>query len=107
MLYTSKGNPMTTLFQHSVNPSLTDGVSDMLSPESEKRRIELAFLARIARAFKLGGSLALERAGSSKGADSFSASYARMRSPVFEAMSKSLEQTVPEDAGFGRFRGIE
>ena len=35
----------------------------------------------------------------------FKADYARMQHPVFAALSKALERTVPEDAGFGKFRG--
>lgn len=37
--------------------------------------------------------------------DSFSATYAHMRSPVFKAVAKALEATVAKDVGFGRFRG--
>ena len=35
----------------------------------------------------------------------FTADYARLEHPVFAALSKALESTVPEDAGFGKFRG--
>lgn len=35
----------------------------------------------------------------------FKADYARMQHPVFAALSKALESTVPEGAGFGKFRG--
>ena len=33
------------------------------------------------------------------------ADYARMQHPVFDALSHLLESTVPEDAGFEKFRG--
>ena len=35
----------------------------------------------------------------------FKADYARMQHPVFAALSKALESTVSEHAGFGKFRG--
>lgn len=34
----------------------------------------------------------------------FEADYARMKLPVFDVLSQALESTVPQNAGFGRFR---
>lgn len=95
---------MTVLSQHNTQRALSEGVSEALSPEADKRTIELAFLQRVTRAVRGAATAALGVAEGPAGQDSFSATYARMRSPVFEAMSKALEPTVPKDAGFGRFR---
>ena len=96
---------MTAFFQPTAERALGDGVGDVLSPEADKRSIELAFLQRVSRTVRSAASAVLGAAETPAGQDSFSATYARIRSPVFETMSKALEHTVSKDAGFGRFRG--
>jgi hypothetical protein len=76
---------------------------DALSAEPARRSIELAFLRRLTDAAKVAGTAVLGKAAEADG-DSVSANLARMQSPVFKRAARALEQSVPEDAGFGRFR---
>lgn len=96
---------MTVLSQPTTEQALADSVGEALSPEADKRSIELAFLQRVSRTVQDAATAVLGAAEAATSQDSFSATYARMRSPVFGTMSKALEQSVPKDAGFGRFRG--
>lgn len=76
---------------------------DTLSVEPARRSIELAFLHRITDAAKAAGTAILDNAAQSD-ADSIPANLARMQSPVFQGIARALEQSIPDDEGFGRFR---
>ena len=105
VLYVHKGESMTVLLQPNAERALADGVGEALSPEADKQSIELAFLQRVSRTVRDAATAVLGAAETPASGDSFSATYARMRSPVFETILQALEHTVPKDAGFGRFRG--
>jgi hypothetical protein len=74
---------------------------DALSAEPARRSVELAFLRRFTDAAKTASAAILQRAQND---DSVSAGLARMQSPAFKRAARALEQAVPTDAGFGRFR---
>jgi hypothetical protein len=76
---------------------------DTLSLDPARRSVELAFLRRATEAARGAGSAILGKAAQIEG-DSVSANLARMQSPVFKRIAHALEQTIPEDTGFGRFR---
>lgn len=76
---------------------------DTLSLDPARRSVELAFLRRVTEAARGAGSAILGKAAQIEG-DSVSANLARMQSPVFKQIAHALEQTIPEDTGFGRFR---
>ena len=76
---------------------------DTLSLDPTRRSVELAFLRRVTEAARGAGSAILGKAAQIEG-DSVSANLARMQSPVFKRIAHVLEQTIPEDTGFGRFR---
>ena len=76
---------------------------DALSAEPAERSVELAFLRRLTDAAKAAGAAILRKAEQSDG-DTVAASLARMQSPAFKRAARALEQSVPDDAGFGRFR---
>lgn len=78
-------------------------VVDALSPEPARRSVELAFLRRIADAAKMAGTVMLGKAARVED-DSVTANLTRMQSPIFKRVARALEQDIPEDAGFGRFR---
>lgn len=77
---------------------------DALSVEPARRSVELAFLRRLTDAARNAGAAVLSKAAQAEDGDSVSANLARMQSPVFKRAARALEQSVPEDAGFGRFR---
>ena len=76
---------------------------DALSLEPARRSVELAFLRRVTDAARLAGTAMLGKAAQAEG-DSVSANLSRMQSPVFKRVARALEQAIPEDTGFGRFR---
>ena len=95
---------MNTVTHRQTEPTPGSAVAEVLSPEAGKRGIELAFLERVTKAAFSAAVAAVEAGASVARKEKFSTAYTRMRSPVFEKVSKALEHTVPEDAGFGRFR---
>jgi hypothetical protein len=76
---------------------------DALSTDPARRSVELAFLRRFSALAEAAGAAVLSNAEQADG-DSVSANLARVQSPVFKRAARALEQTVPESAGFGRFR---
>lgn len=77
--------------------------SDLLSVEHAQRSVELAFLRRITKAAKVSGTAILGKAADDEG-DTVAKNLARMQSPVFKRLARALEQSIPDGAGFGRFR---
>jgi hypothetical protein len=75
------------------------GLDDVLSRDTETRRIELAFL-------ELFISAAVPHAAERSAIeDEVSAQLARMRSPLFGALAACLARGVSAREGFGPFRG--
>ena len=96
---------MNILFQHHDKALPLNGRGcDALSPEAEKRSIELAFLRRLTAMASDAAAQVLAVADKPDAGKLFAESYAQIRSPIFEAISSQMEKSVPEDAGFGRFR---
>lgn len=77
--------------------------TDVLSVEPIQRAVELAFLRRITDAAEATGKAILSNAAQAEG-DTVGANLARMQDPAFNRLARALEQSVPEDTGFGRFR---
>jgi len=96
---------MNILFQHQEKSlPLNGGGADALSPEAEKRSIELAFLRRLTAMASGAAAQILVLADQPDAGELFEDSYAQIRNPIFETISSQMEKSVPEDAGFGRFR---
>jgi len=89
---------MTAALQH---PSAHGpDVTEAFSPEPDKRKIELAFVHRLNTAV---AAAAADVLGSSRKEQTISSELAAVRSPVFAAMARQLEKSVPDDADFGAF----
>lgn len=76
--------------------------ADVLSDEPARRSVELAFLRRVNEASEATGTAILGKAAQAEG-DTV-ANMARMQNPVFKRLARALEQSIPADRGFGRFR---
>ena len=97
---------MKTRPQNQDRPQPGSGAGlDLLSPEVETRAIEVAFLQRLTRLSSDAGARVLAAEDNPDAEKMVSDTYARFHNPVFELSSRVMESAVPEDAGFGRFRG--
>ena len=96
---------MTVHSRPNAELELADGVGEALSPEANMRSVELAFLQRVSAANRRVATSVLDATKTLACQAAFSPTYASMRNPVFETISKALEHTVPKEVGFGRFRG--
>lgn len=76
--------------------------ADVLSDEPARRSVELDFLRRITDASEATGTAVLSKAAQAEG-DTV-ANMARMQNPVFKRLARALEEAIPTDRGFGRFR---
>lgn len=76
---------------------------EVLSSDPETRRVELALLARVVEVARKTADAALLRANGEPGPEL--AAYARFTSPIYASMARRMEANVPEDTGFGKFRG--
>ena len=85
------------------NSAVSASPADVLSVEPAQRSVELAFLRRLSEAAKVSGSAILGKAAQ---ADDYaeSGNLARMQNPVFKRLARALEEAIPTDRGFGRFR---
>jgi hypothetical protein len=84
------------------NPRSRYTEDDVFSCDPEKRAIQMDFLQRLltARDSPLRKHLNVS-------SDSFAANLAAMNHPLFVWLAKKLDQTLPVNADFGRFRDEE
>lgn len=93
---------MNTATPTSLDTTETVHPADALSAEPARRSVELAFLRRLTDAASASSAAILGKA--ERSGDSVAANLGRMQSAVFKKAARALEPSVPEDAGFGRFR---
>lgn len=96
---------MTTLTTHNVKISGDSSIAQYFSAEPEKQRIELSFLERFVNAKAVESAKELRFVAKMTPETRFAQSHAQMQNPVFRLLSSLLEQSVPEEKGFGKFRG--
>lgn len=96
---------MTSLTHSQVELLENQGLVNLLSKEPEKQSIELSFLQRFLQTNKVETARALAMAARVSPEQRFSATFARMQSPIFNEIAKVMERSVPETSGFGRFKG--
>lgn len=84
----------------------SDALGEVLSEDSNKREVELAFFARIVRHIADLSAMQLKAASDyeqrSVEAD-VDAAMNRFRSPVFGQLARELEKSHPAEADFGEF----
>lgn len=96
---------MTTLTTHDVKISGDSSIAKYFSAEPEKQRIELSFLERLVNAKAVESAKELRFEAKMTPEKRFAKSYDQIRNPVFRLLSNLLEPSVPEEKGFGKFRG--
>lgn len=87
---------------------LFPGVEDerVLSSDPARRRVEIDFVARLVSIGKATGEVVLNASkAAGKREDVFFTSLKAIQNPIFEQISSVLEKDVPEQEGFGKFKG--
>ena len=92
-------------------PKGASGVlGDVFSADEASRGVELAFINRYTRRTVKASEIALKLASADLSKQdqleaSTMASFALMQSASYGKIARELEREVPEDLGFGRFKG--
>ena len=98
-----KGQSMNTTTDTHLDSPESARPADVLSVEPARRSVELAFFRRITDTAKVTGAAILGKAAQAEG-DTVAANLARMQSAAFKRLARTLEQSIPDGTGFGRFR---
>lgn len=88
-------------------------LGDVLSSDVQRRGVELAFVARYTKASVKASRVTLRTAMEYLAREGVkdemqakvTTDLALMQSPAFAKLARGLEQELPADAGFGKFRG--
>lgn len=96
---------MSTRTPPDVKRSTESSLAQYWSIDPEKQKIELSFLQRYVDAKEVESAKELHFVVKVTPENRFSAAHSKMQSSAFRVLSSLMEKSVPEEKGFGKFRG--